>query len=84
MLQKLQEREIATLRSDLEKNVQLVKDLDRMKKEYEFLELQNEALIATLDSKEATIRDLEDNILVSYFSVQKFWSSVKGTREGLM
>uniref|UniRef100_A0A8R1TWQ7 Uncharacterized protein n=1 Tax=Onchocerca volvulus TaxID=6282 RepID=A0A8R1TWQ7_ONCVO len=58
-----QEREIATLRNDLEQHMQLVKNLERMKKEYEFLELQNEALNAKLDSKEATIRDLEDNIL---------------------
>ncbi|VDO55518.1 unnamed protein product, partial [Onchocerca flexuosa] len=57
-----QEREIATLRNDLERHMQLVKNLERMKKEYEFLELQNEALNAKLDSKEATIRDLEDNI----------------------
>uniref|UniRef100_A0A1I8EVU6 Uncharacterized protein n=3 Tax=Wuchereria bancrofti TaxID=6293 RepID=A0A1I8EVU6_WUCBA len=57
-----QEREIAMLRSDLERHMQLVKNLERIKKEYEFLELQNEALNAKLDSKEATIRDLEDSI----------------------
>ncbi|EJD74357.1 hypothetical protein LOAG_18320 [Loa loa] len=58
----VQEREIAMLRNDLERHMQLVKNLERVKKEYEFLELQNEALNAKLDSKEATIRDLEDNI----------------------
>uniref|UniRef100_A0A915Q2D8 Uncharacterized protein n=1 Tax=Setaria digitata TaxID=48799 RepID=A0A915Q2D8_9BILA len=57
-----QEREIATLRTELERHIQLVKNLERTKKEYEFLELQNEALNAKLDSREATIRDLEDNI----------------------
>lgn len=54
------------LRNDLERYMQLVKNLERVKKEYEFLELQNEALNAKLDSKEATIRDLEDNIHVSF------------------
>ncbi|VDN21668.1 unnamed protein product [Gongylonema pulchrum] len=58
-----QEREIAMLKSELERNAQLVKDMDRIKKEHEFLELQNESLNAMLDSKEAAIRDLEDNIL---------------------
>ncbi|VDK75845.1 unnamed protein product [Litomosoides sigmodontis] len=57
-----QEREIAMLRNDLERHVQMVRNLERIKKEYEFLELQNEALNAKLDSKESTIRDLEDNI----------------------
>ncbi|KAM3717913.1 Non-centrosomal microtubule array protein [Dirofilaria immitis] len=57
-----QEREITILKNDLERHMQLVKNLERMKKEYEFLELQNEALNAKLDSKEATIRDLEDSI----------------------
>ncbi|MCP9262728.1 hypothetical protein DINM_005701 [Dirofilaria immitis] len=56
------EREITILKNDLERHMQLVKNLERMKKEYEFLELQNEALNAKLDSKEATIRDLEDSI----------------------
>lgn len=54
------------LRNELERHVQMVKNLERIKKEYEFLELQNEALNAKLDSKEATIRDLEDNIHVSF------------------
>lgn len=38
--------------------------MENVKKENEFLELQNEALSTTLDSKEAVIRDLEDNIMV--------------------
>lgn len=53
------------LRNDLERHVQMVKNLERIKKEYEFLELQNEALNAKLDSKESTIRDLENSIHVS-------------------
>ncbi|VBB33694.1 unnamed protein product [Acanthocheilonema viteae] len=57
-----QEREIAMLRNDLERHVQMVKNLERVKNEYEFLELQNEALNAKLDSKESIIRDLQDNI----------------------
>ncbi|VDN07294.1 unnamed protein product [Thelazia callipaeda] len=57
-----QEREILALKNELDRQAQIVKDLEQVKKEYNFLELQNEALNSKLDNKEATIHELEERI----------------------
>ncbi|PIO77002.1 hypothetical protein TELCIR_00892 [Teladorsagia circumcincta] len=57
-----QEKEIARLRSELADREKMAKSYEELKKELDYLELQNDTLNQTLDSKENTVKELERHI----------------------
>ncbi len=52
------------LRGELDKAAVLVDELTAMKRDLEWMELQNEALSTSLDCKEQEVRELNDAIAV--------------------
>ncbi|WKY11327.1 hypothetical protein Q1695_003133 [Nippostrongylus brasiliensis] len=59
---KAQEKELSRLRSELADKERLAKSFEELKKELDYLELQNDTLNQTLDSKENTVKELERHI----------------------
>ncbi|VDM63538.1 unnamed protein product [Angiostrongylus costaricensis] len=59
---KSQEKELARLRIDLAEKEELLKRYEDLKKDFDYLELQNETLSHTLNSKENTVKELERHI----------------------
>lgn len=57
-----QEKELARLRNELAEKEKIAKHYEEMKKELNYLELQNETLSQTLDSKESTVKELERHL----------------------
>ncbi|KAK6755884.1 hypothetical protein RB195_014337 [Necator americanus] len=59
---RIQEKELSRLRSELNEKEKIAERYDEMKKELDYLELQNDTLNQTLDSKENTVKELERHI----------------------
>ncbi|EPB68655.1 hypothetical protein ANCCEY_12254 [Ancylostoma ceylanicum] len=57
-----QEKELSRLRNELSEKEKIAKTFEEMKKELDYLELQNDTLSQTLDSKENTVKELERHI----------------------
>uniref|UniRef100_A0A0K0D2W6 NUDE_C domain-containing protein n=1 Tax=Angiostrongylus cantonensis TaxID=6313 RepID=A0A0K0D2W6_ANGCA len=56
------EKELARLRIDLAEKEELLRHYEDLKKDFGYLELQNETLSQTLNSKENTVKELERHI----------------------
>ncbi|KIH66695.1 hypothetical protein ANCDUO_02977 [Ancylostoma duodenale] len=61
-----QEKELSRLRNELSEKEKIAKTFEEMKKELDYLELQNDTLSQTLDSKENTVKELERHIADFY------------------
>uniref|UniRef100_A0A914XTT5 Uncharacterized protein n=1 Tax=Plectus sambesii TaxID=2011161 RepID=A0A914XTT5_9BILA len=58
-----QEKELQSLRQELEKASSAKNELDQLRRDLEWMELQNDALSTTLDCKEQEVQDLRTDIL---------------------
>ncbi|KJH51437.1 hypothetical protein DICVIV_02353 [Dictyocaulus viviparus] len=59
---RFQEKELTRLRIDLAEKERMLKHYDELKKELNYLELQNETLHESLDAKENTVKELERHV----------------------